>query len=77
MSKQQPRVPRATGIDPDAVKVTRIRDFNASGIKSFVSDGSVKCRRCDRLIAENETFSWVRGKGNYHIGSCPKPEQEN
>ena len=70
MSKPHP-------IDPDAEKVARIRDFNRSGIGAFVSDGSAKCRRCDRLIPESETFTWVRGKGNYHIGSCPKPKQGN
>jgi hypothetical protein len=70
MSKPQP-------IDPDAVKVARIRDFNNSGIKSFVSDGHTKCKRCSNLIPTGIAFTWVRGKGSYHIGSCPKPEREN
>jgi hypothetical protein len=61
---------------PEIGKAHNIKNFNRSGIKAFVSDGGTKCRRCDRLIAEGETFSWVRGKGSYHIGSCPKPEQE-
>ena len=61
---------------PEISKAHNIRGLGRSDIGAFVSDGSAKCRRCDRLITEGETFSWVRGKGNYHIGSCPKPEQE-
>lgn len=64
-------------IDPDAEKVARIKKYHGSGIKAFVSDGHTKCKRCDRLIAKGETHTWVRGKGNYHVGSCPKVEQEN
>lgn len=68
---------KADEIDPDAEKVARIRRWNSTGIKAFVSDGNWKCRRCNQVIPKGESYTWVRGKGGYHIGSCPKPEQEN
>ena len=68
---------KRNSIDPDADKVARIRNYNNSGIKAFVSNGNTKCKRCNQLIANGELNTWVRGKGNYHVGSCPKVEQEN
>jgi hypothetical protein len=64
-------------IDPDASKVARIRQWNSTGIKAYVSDGTWKCGRCKQYIPKGESYTWVRGWGGYHIGSCPKPEQEN
>lgn len=60
-------------IYPEGQKAHNIRETARKGIKNFVSNGHHKCKRCGEAIAEGETFAWVYGKGNYHIGSCPKP----
>lgn len=51
---------------PEARKLQRIRNYNESNIKQYVSEGNTKCWRCNETIKEGDPVLWVRGGGSYH-----------